>query len=468
MAHLWTDRFRAMGGIVAVDSQTVFVLGAGFTKAFLRDAPLLTDDYGGEQLRQQFSGFPQALSLLQMEMTYPDHPPGQINLERLMTRLAGGMPYDFRTNAEKSLASLLFELKRAFLNRLDSAKSKGTSFPGELWLFAGHCVLQRVNCVTFNYDDVPDKALWQFNPVWYAPTSWSPDWGYGFPCRMSEAAVRDTETGFGESGPMTLLKLHGSVNWRVPLGHATPYSAEAIRHHEPWFEHYGPGKISLDAIEPFLEPEPLMVPPVLTKTEIQGQPILRLIWSMAVEVLRRAKRVVFLGYSLPLTDIAAAFLFREGLAHLDGQAAVTVVDFARDDGERDSKLPGLLAAYHKVFPTITRDQFSFAGAIEWIRTNLIEWLFDSHGNPIAARALSHVVARNGEYIGSVRGYEGRWEVWHMQYKGEIVHGNRLISSENPPRDDRGGSKPPEFPKLPPVPGSISPIPLPAGYRDIEM
>jgi hypothetical protein len=68
--------------------------------------------------------------------------------------------------------------------------------------------------------------------------------------------------------------------------------------------------------------------------------------------------VVFLGYSLPTTDIAAGFLFREGLGHLKTDA-ITVVDFARDDAERSRKLPSLLAAYRNVFPAIHEDQFQF-------------------------------------------------------------------------------------------------------------
>jgi hypothetical protein len=44
----------------------VFVLGAGFTKAFCPDAPLLVDDYGVEQLIVEFQGRPVALKLLEL------------------------------------------------------------------------------------------------------------------------------------------------------------------------------------------------------------------------------------------------------------------------------------------------------------------------------------------------------------------------------------------------------------------
>jgi hypothetical protein len=123
------------------DSGTVFVLGAGFTKAFLPQAPLLIDDYGGDELKRKFASFPEALTVLEMELTHPDHRPGAINLERLMTRLAGGMPYDFQTGAEKQLGLLLSAVKESFVRRLAEARESESTNQGELRLFAGHCVM---------------------------------------------------------------------------------------------------------------------------------------------------------------------------------------------------------------------------------------------------------------------------------------------------------------------------------------
>jgi hypothetical protein len=140
------------------DSGTVFVLGAGFTKAFLPKAPLLIDDYGGEELKRKFASFPEPLGVLEIELTHPDHPPGWINLERLMTRLAGGMPYDFQTGAEKPLGLLLSAVKESFVRRLAEARQSGSANQGELRLFAGHCITNRINCITFNYDDLLDEV----------------------------------------------------------------------------------------------------------------------------------------------------------------------------------------------------------------------------------------------------------------------------------------------------------------------
>jgi hypothetical protein len=71
----------------------VFVLGAGFTRAFFCDSPLLTDDYDANELLGKFKDFPHAHKILELEKS--QNTDCKINIERLMTRVSGLMPYDF-------------------------------------------------------------------------------------------------------------------------------------------------------------------------------------------------------------------------------------------------------------------------------------------------------------------------------------------------------------------------------------
>lgn len=448
------------------EPRTVFVLGAGFTKAFLPTAPLLVDDYGGDALRQKFRTFPYAPGLIEMEMRQPDHPQGWINLERLMTRLVTEMPHDHGTKSQHVFALIVNELMQTFRELIANARSDGLQNSGELRLFAGHCIRTESTCITFNYDDVLDEALWMFNPTHSTSRAWTPDCGYGFPCRMSESCVRDSPAAIAEPRAMLLLKLHGSTNWRVPLGYPKPYVIEAVRHHEPWFEHKGSAsdEIELQALEPFLETEPMMIPPILTKAELNEQPVLRLAWERAISALEQADRVVFVGYSLPLTDVAAGFLFREGLDHLRADS-VSVIDFAGNEDDCRVKLDQLLRAYKNVCPTITEDQFQFCGAADWIRDNLTMWLYNSKGDPIAFELLGSFVSRDGDFIG----YRCRkTEVWHGSYRGEVIEGNRLLYRVSPPSEPAGADvDPPPLPRPGTQPPSIDPILLPDGYRDME-
>jgi hypothetical protein len=72
--------------------------------------------------------------------------------------------------------------------------------------------------------------------------------------------------------------------------------------------------------------------------------------------------VIFIGYSLPVTDIAAGVLFRETLAR---RPDVCVVNCGDDELCRAA----LRQSYQSVLPWLRDDQFDFRGAIQWSR----EW-----------------------------------------------------------------------------------------------
>jgi hypothetical protein len=450
---------------------TVFVLGAGFTRAFLQDSPLLIDHCYGGELRKKFADFPDALAILDAELNDPDHS-AKIDIERLMTRLAGGMPYDFVAEPDKPIASnheldyLLVEVKRAFTRRITESCNSAVLYPGTLCLFARHISQNENHCITFNYDDLLEKSLYQLEELGLEQR-WNPETGYGFPCRPSAELAYSCQYLHSRS-PMILCKLHGSMNWRIPRGARKPVQANDIWHHEQWWRPLHPRSFDLASLEPLLEEESVIIPPVLTKSGLVQEPVLRIVWSCARSVLREAKRVVFIGYSLPLTDIAAGFLFREGLRKVEQAIAVTVVDFAKGQKESEEKLTLLLSSYRNVFPAITPKQFEFSGADEWLRDNLTDWLYDSRGNAVAFNALGHIVSRDGRFIGTIRGYyPGRQDIWHGIYKGEIVQGNRLLRADPSPTEDRGGTYPPPLPEVPRIPDAIGAIDLPSGLLDID-
>ena len=167
---------------------------------------------------------------------------------------------------------------------------------------------------------------------------------------------------------------------------------------------------------------------------------------------------------MPITDIAASFLFREGLDHLPADA-VSVIDFPDNPQDRQRKLDQLLRSYRSIVPQLREDRFEFCGAVEWIRDQLTNWLYDSNGNPIAFESLGWFVSWNGECIGS---RARMTEVWHGGYRGEIVAGNRLLQRLSPPAECPGGDvDPPPLPSPGTLPPRIDAIALPDGYRDLE-
>lgn len=324
----------------------VVVTGAGFSRALVPGAPLLVDDFGNDALQEKVRGLPNASRLLEGERSL--HASGHINLERLMTRLDSLMPYDYAEsagNTANEYGFLLSELKRAFLDRLHEAR-KGDIRREDLNLFVKFCGINRCDFITFNYDDFLDEAL-------EGTGGWNPYWGYGFVCPSS----RGTGSRFRLQRLVSplLLKLHGSVNWRPKLGYASPVAIDSITHHQEW------GNIGRGYVEDsdHLEPEPVMVPPVLSKSGLVEQPVLRLVWSHAFARLERAHEVTFIGYSFPTTDMAARTLFSEALEDLPPED-ITVVNL-------NSEAETTRERYRSVFGHIPDGQFHFGGALEWIR-----------------------------------------------------------------------------------------------------
>src|SRR5438552_2356945 len=111
-----------------VGDRAVYVLGAGFTKAFLSAAPLRVDDFDGAGLEAMFATFPDALEQIRLERSR--NVGGKIDIERLMSRLDGGMPFD-SGNADDQIRLLLTEVKRRFFGRISAARD-GQAVPGLL------------------------------------------------------------------------------------------------------------------------------------------------------------------------------------------------------------------------------------------------------------------------------------------------------------------------------------------------
>lgn len=112
-----------------------------------------------------------------------------------------------------------------------------------------------------------------------------------------------------------------------------------------------------------LENEPVIVPPVLAKSALVAQPVLRLIWTLAFDALATAERVTFVGYSFPPTDTAARVLFAEALRDLP-PPAIEVVGLESTPAAKET----LRLRYRRVLGDIPEDRFRFDGALPWVRS----------------------------------------------------------------------------------------------------
>jgi len=331
-------------------ADAVFVLGAGFTRAFVPESPLMVDDFDNNDMAKKIIGLPHASRVLEQERKRNHN--GLIDIERLMTRLDSLMPYDFGRGAVDEFRLLLSELRKGFRCRIKSALKSESFHEEELKEFVRNCNKKKVHFITFNYDDVLDKALYEDEG-----TKWDPSNGYGFLCLPSKNVLGPLYADEGEPPTTLLLKLHGSVNWMPKAGSVEPYVMDAITHHAKW----GVGHTDDDSlIRSHLEPEPLMIPPVLSKSGLVEQPVLRLVWRHAFELLAKARHVAFLGYSFPTTDVAAQTIFQEAL-NVPPMKDILVVNLAESASDKEA----VRERYRAILGDIPDDCFDFRGVLEW-------------------------------------------------------------------------------------------------------
>lgn len=181
--------------------------------------------------------------------------------------------------------------------------------------------------ITFNYDLVFERSLWQFfhqrqdnDGLTTCPDSVTLGYFYDKikPFRIKANAHHYNPNGKTINGikaefdfhphnnldfSIPYLKLHGSLNW------------EASSSVEPASEL---GNILLRAV-----PKPFILPPVFNKI---SQVQINQVWSKALNVLRNAKHIVVVGYSLPSTDVYMQYFLKSSVGPNSDLSKITVFD----------------------------------------------------------------------------------------------------------------------------------------------
>ena len=348
-------------------ARQVFVLGAGFTRAFYAGAPLVQDSFDVAEIRERIRGLPLANMILEAELAmFQDG--NTINIERLLTRVHAPLPYDDRTEAPHEMGILRNAVIGAFRSKLDKSKGKfepATAMHG----IAGHCLRNGVNCITFNYDDLLDEALYEVSAADKKEQfPWAPNVGYGFPCPHAVWQRTFHVPPDGQTA-CTLLKLHGSINWRVERGTSRPYRISDFVDDSDWFpEIRSLSDTQRDSLEVRTENEPVIVPPILAKADLLDEPLLRLLWGRAHKCLCKAERVVFIGYAMSETDVAAKFLFSEAMQAAQDCEVVVVNSVglkAKTEQERKYEQGKFRVQYGRVFGETRQCQWEFRDTKEW-------------------------------------------------------------------------------------------------------
>lgn len=167
--------------------------------------------------------------------------------------------------------------------------------------------------ISFNYDCTIDDSLRRCGS-----DKWNARYGYGFNLG-SRGSRFHGEEGWQPSTPASkektikLFKLHGSLHFKIEKD---PY--EVTLKQRPYTAQNGKLKFTI-------------IPPEWHKK--YDEPEFADLWSKAAEAIHRAKSIVFIGYSLPPTDLHTTALFRTSIKK-GGLKKVTVVNPDRDARRR--------------------------------------------------------------------------------------------------------------------------------------
>jgi len=299
------------GRVNAREGDTVFVFGAGFSRAISDQLPL-TDrlgdlvveriaDHDPDAPRGGFKGGYFEAWLSRLADDQPDLDPADNLLNRSMFARVTGAIYDIVTERE--------------------FKALKDTPPSWLLSLLGILHARRMTAITFNYDTLLERAVanhYLFN--WQARRRVQPaDIVDHIPPAVLLPGVRFSSM---PTDSLLLLKLHGStdVYW-VPNDStgATINRWELFgRWGDPESVDSGRRRRELPGREPFI------VPPAASKSSYYLNPITQHLWRRAAEKLGFASRVVFLGYSLPPTDLVTSGMLGSHLSR-DG-VRVDVVD----------------------------------------------------------------------------------------------------------------------------------------------
>ena len=301
-------------------TRTVFVLGAGFSRAVSSHMPLMKD-------------LPTVLTLgdnlrLDLEALTSDH---DSDIERYLSYLAVRQP--FLTEAENLRNRALFlDISTALASRLLDAQNRvlEEAIPDWLLDFVIHLHSTRSTVITLNYDHLLEKA--GGSTPWHSDSEQlqgSHFWSVPITnINLREAAV----LGSSPLKTFRVLKLHGSLGW-VYSGSESFYG-EAIYSlalNPGWHPDSDP-----DPDSRAVDKVPLIVPPTTGKSDFFNNETVRAQWQLAAAALRDASEVVVLGYSMPVSD----FLVGGLLCQTNSAARRVFVDQSSEPAARLNRMTG--------------------------------------------------------------------------------------------------------------------------------
>jgi hypothetical protein len=98
-------------------------------------------------------------------------------------------------------------------------------------------------------------------------------------------------------------------------------------------------------------------------------------------------------------------------------------------------------------------------------TEMVRWLYNSDGDPVAYVSGEYVFSARGNFVGKL--YPDQ-QVWNGNYVGEIYADDRLIYNTEILHGNRGVPGSPGLPGFAGQPAFKGPCTVPLGYNDVDV
>jgi hypothetical protein len=253
-------------------------------------------------------------------------------------------------HAYADLVNLYLQVIRETTNWLSEDGRRGAPI-GRLLADAASAS-ESLTIVTFNHDLVIENEI---NRRAHLRRRWCLDQCYGtmssdlkllFPSQNVPVFPLRKDGTCDHATPITLLKLHGSLNWvvrfrgdlppaRLLSGQLPPEMHLLVRRtisgHEIYASHSGRKRQRSHVW-------PIVVPPVYAKQALRGA--MKKAWADARTVVEDVDRLAFFGYSLPAIDIEAEKLFERSVAKNRSLKWIDVINPAPESAARFARVGG--------------------------------------------------------------------------------------------------------------------------------
>jgi hypothetical protein len=278
---------------------SVYVLGAGFSRAISEKMPVLADLT--RQLQRRVPG------------SFADLDTSRLggDIESVLTFLATPQPWLARGQQLMNQARF-HELTSAIARLLRERQDEALQSPLPLWLsdLVNHWTAEHAVVITLNYDTLVEKAVCEGRPK--DSDSGSAGFSSLYPVPVTPLHRRGLELYFGSTALdlFTLLRPHGCIQW-LYSGQESFYGEAVylLPTATPGWRPDDPGPYR----DRGLDKVPLIVPPALVKTGFFNSEFIEAQWQQAAQALASADTVTFLGYSLPTTDTTFRHLLATGV-----------------------------------------------------------------------------------------------------------------------------------------------------------